>query len=252
MTRPAPQREDLLALRRAVDAETRIQLDALTQPAVAELVGDPGGRPTGHRAAAAGRRRGGQPALPHRAARRARPLRRHRRHPVGHRAARRRLGARLAARRHRRPARLSSPRPPGRCCGRPRCSASSSRVTDLTTVLGKTVADLVPALDEARASGVLTDAGGGIGLAFRHPLIREALYAELPAAVRSAWHRDAGHALAAAGAAPDRVARQLLRSIGEPGRRRARLSRRLVRAAGGSPVPQIVGASRHSWHDHRD
>jgi DNA-binding CsgD family transcriptional regulator len=79
------------------------------------------------------------------------------------------------------------------------------------------VADLVPALDEARASGVLTEAGGGVGLAFRHPLIREALYAELPTAVRSAWHRDAGHALATAGAAPDRVARQLLRSIGEPG-----------------------------------
>jgi DNA-binding CsgD family transcriptional regulator len=85
-------------------------------------------------------------------------------------------------------------------------------VTDLTTVLGKGVADLVPALDEARATGVLTDARGG--LAFRHPLIREALYAELPAAVRSAWHRDAGQALAAAGAPPDRVARQLLRAIG--------------------------------------
>jgi DNA-binding CsgD family transcriptional regulator len=32
--------------------------------------------------------------------------------------------------------------------------------------------------------------------------------------VRGAWHRDAGHALAAAGAAPDRVARQLLRALG--------------------------------------
>ena len=92
-------------------------------------------------------------------------------------------------------------------------------VPDLTTVLGKSVAEVVPALDEARASGVLTDASGGVGLAFRHPLIREALYAELPNAVRSAWHRDAGHALATAGAAPDRVARQLLRSIGEPGKR---------------------------------
>ncbi len=57
---------------------------------------------------------------------------------------------------------------------------------------------------------------GRRGLAFRHPLIREALYAEMPAAVRAAWHRDAGHALAAAGAAPDRVARQLLRAIAGP------------------------------------
>ncbi len=82
-------------------------------------------------------------------------------------------------------------------------------ITDLTTVLGQTVTDLVPALDEARATGVLIDSGDG--LAFRHPLIREALYAEMPASVRAAWHRDAGHALAAAGAAPERVARQLLR-----------------------------------------
>ena len=32
--------------------------------------------------------------------------------------------------------------------------------------------------------------------------------------MRGAWHRDAGHALASAGAAPDRVARQLLRALG--------------------------------------
>ena len=88
-------------------------------------------------------------------------------------------------------------------------------ITDLTAVLGRTVADLVPALDEARATGVLADFGSG--LAFRHPLIREALYAEMPASVRAAWHRDAGHALASAGAAPDRVARQLLRALGGPG-----------------------------------
>ena len=85
-------------------------------------------------------------------------------------------------------------------------------ISDLTAVLGRRVADLVPAFDEARATGVLTDSGSG--LAFRHPLIREALYAEMPASVRAAWHRDAGHALALAGAAPDRVARQLLRALG--------------------------------------
>ncbi len=89
-------------------------------------------------------------------------------------------------------------------------------LTDLTTVLGKSVADLVPALDEARASGVLTETVDGVGLAFRHPVIREALYAELPVAVRNAWHRDAGQALAAAGAAPDRVARQLIGAIARP------------------------------------
>ena len=83
-------------------------------------------------------------------------------------------------------------------------------VPDLAVVLGKGVADLVPAVDEARAAGVLAESGYGLG--FRHPLIRAALYEEMPAPVRAAWHRDAGRALAEAGASADRVARQLLRA----------------------------------------
>src|SRR6185437_1862787 len=55
------------------------------------------------------------------------------------------------------------------------------------------------------------------GLGFRHPLIRAALYEEMPAAVRAAWHRDAGRAMAEAGAPADQVARQLLRAVGGPG-----------------------------------
>jgi DNA-binding CsgD family transcriptional regulator len=91
-------------------------------------------------------------------------------------------------------------------------------VPDLAVVLDRGVADLVPALDEARAAGVLTESGTGLG--FRHPLIRTALYEEIPAPVRAAWHRDAGGALAEAGAPADRVARQLLRALGGPGGRR--------------------------------
>ena len=60
-------------------------------------------------------------------------------------------------------------------------------------------------------------AESGHGLGFRHPLIRAALYDDMPAPVRAAWHRDAGRALAAAGAPPDRVARQMLRAVGGPG-----------------------------------
>jgi len=88
-------------------------------------------------------------------------------------------------------------------------------VPDLAVVLDRGVADLVPAIDEARAAGVLTESGTGLG--FRHPLIRTALYEEIPVPVRAAWHRDAGRALAEAGAPPDRVARQLLRALGGPG-----------------------------------
>jgi DNA-binding NarL/FixJ family response regulator len=84
-------------------------------------------------------------------------------------------------------------------------------VSDLAVVLGRGVADLIPAVDEARAVGVLTESGRGLG--FRHQLIREALYDEMPAPVRAAWHRDAGRALAEAGAPADRVARQLLRAV---------------------------------------
>ena len=88
-------------------------------------------------------------------------------------------------------------------------------VPDLAVVLGRGVADLVPAVDEARAAGVLAESG--TGLRFRHPLIHAALYGEMPVAVRAAWHRDAGRALAEADAPADRVARQLLRALGGPG-----------------------------------
>ena len=84
-------------------------------------------------------------------------------------------------------------------------------VPDLAIVLGRSVADLIPAVDEACAAGVLAESGNGLG--FRHPLIRAALYDEMPAPVRAAWHRDVGRALAEAGAPPDRVARQMLRAV---------------------------------------
>ena len=85
-------------------------------------------------------------------------------------------------------------------------------VPDLATVLGRPVADLVPAVEEARAAGVLAESGSSLG--FRHPMIRGALYEEIPGPVRAAWHREAGRALAEADAPADRVARQLLAAIG--------------------------------------
>ena len=88
-------------------------------------------------------------------------------------------------------------------------------VPDLATVLGRGVADLIAAVDGARAAGVLAESG--TGLSFRHPLIRAALYDAMPAPVRAAWHRDAGRALAQAGAPADRVARQLLWAVNGPG-----------------------------------
>jgi len=214
LTRPVPQREDLFALRRAVDDEHRVQLGSLEQHAVAELVGTlAGGRPdTGLLRLAAGA--AGNPL-----------------YLTEMLAALARSGAITVT-----PAGTAQLADgavpdslPGAIADRLGFVSSPTRevlraaallgvefgITDLTAVLGQTVAALVPAFDEARTLGVLTDSGAG--LAFRHPLIREALYAEMPASVRAAWHRDAGHALASAGAAPDRVARQLLRALGGAG-----------------------------------
>ncbi|QTR01698.1 AAA family ATPase [Saccharothrix algeriensis] len=81
-------------------------------------------------------------------------------------------------------------------------------VADLAAVLGRRVVDLLPALQDATVAGVLED--GPAGLSFRHPLVRAALYDEVPAAARGAWHGEAARALADTGAGVDRVTRQLL------------------------------------------
>ncbi|MGM1061631.1 helix-turn-helix transcriptional regulator [Saccharothrix sp. Mg75] len=81
-------------------------------------------------------------------------------------------------------------------------------VADLAAVLGRRVVELLPALQEATVAGVLVD--GTAGLSFRHPLVRTALYDEVPEAARGAWHVEAARALADTGAGVDRVTRQLL------------------------------------------
>lgn len=81
-------------------------------------------------------------------------------------------------------------------------------VADLAAVLGVRVVQLLPALQEATVAGVLVD--GTAGLSFRHPLVRTALYDEVPEAARGAWHTEAARALADTGAGVDRVTRQLL------------------------------------------
>jgi DNA-binding CsgD family transcriptional regulator len=81
-------------------------------------------------------------------------------------------------------------------------------VADLAAVLGMRVVDLLPALQEATLAGVLVD--GTAGLSFRHPLVRTALYDEVPEAARGAWHVEAARSLVDTGAGVDRVTRQLL------------------------------------------
>ena len=89
---------------------------------------------------------------------------------------------------------------------------SSLSLTDLSTTTGRSVLELSSALAEAIRAHVLEDDGDG--LRFRHDLLREALYEDLPAGVRVALHREAGRRLAASGAPALRVAEQLVRGAG--------------------------------------
>ncbi len=86
-------------------------------------------------------------------------------------------------------------------------------VSELAVVSGTRLPDLVPVLDEAILAGVLLE--NGTEMAFRHPLIRQSLYDGMPAGVRAAWHRDAARALADNGASAERVARQLRPTVEE-------------------------------------
>jgi tetratricopeptide (TPR) repeat protein len=213
LMRPASRRGELLALRRAVDRETLIQLAGLDEAAVADLVAAlTGGRPD------AGLRRLADEAAGN-------PL--YVTELVG--ALMRSSGVAISGNGTATLTAASAPRSlPAAIADRLGFVAGPVRemlraaallgmdfaVPDLAVVLGRGVADLVPLVDEACAVGVLAESGPG--LRFRHPLIRAALYDDIPAPVRAAWHRDAARALAAADVPPDRVARQLLPAVVEP------------------------------------
>jgi DNA-binding CsgD family transcriptional regulator len=81
-------------------------------------------------------------------------------------------------------------------------------VTDLATLVERVPADLLADLSDAIAAGVVVEAGDR--LAFRHPLVRRALYRTIPATARAARHRRAARMLAEVGAPIERVAEQLL------------------------------------------
>ncbi|MFG2297883.1 ATP-binding protein [Streptomyces sp. NPDC048603] len=79
---------------------------------------------------------------------------------------------------------------------------------ELALVRGTPVGELLAGLEEPFAAELLD--GTGEGLRFRHPVVRQALYADVPGALRAALHQDAAGALARAGQPPARVAAQLL------------------------------------------
>lgn len=86
--------------------------------------------------------------------------------------------------------------------------------TDLATVSAGSLAGLSARLVEAVDAHVLEDEG--TDLRFRHDLIHEVVYRDIPASIRASLHREAAHRLADAGASPQAVAEHLLRSV-QPG-----------------------------------
>lgn len=81
---------------------------------------------------------------------------------------------------------------------------SAFPASDLAIVLGRRGSDLLPLLEEAVEAGLLT--GAGPEYSFRHDVVREAIYHDLPPALRRALHVEAGKALAASGSPARRVA----------------------------------------------
>jgi len=213
MMRPVPQRDDLLALRR-LPGVTRLRLSGLSGAAVADLVAAlAGGRPDEKLLVLADGAAGNPLYITELVA----ALARSSSVTITGTGAAELTGGSA-------PSSLAAaiadrvgflPRPAREALRAAAMLGVGFAVPDLALVLGQGMTDLVSALDEARAAGVLAESG--TGLRFRHPLIRTALYEEIPEPVRAAWHLDAGRALAGANAPADRVARQLLRAVGGAG-----------------------------------
>ena len=211
MMRPVPQREDLLALQRTVEEAARLPLTGLTEAEVADLVaalayGKPDaallrladgavGNPLYVTELVAALARGSRLTLTEAGGA-----------EVASGSAPASLSAAIADR-------LGFVAGPVREVLRVAALLGTDfAVADLAIVLGRSVTDLDRAVDEACTAGVLAETGQGLG--FRHPLIRAALYDQMGATVRAAWHREAGHALWSAGAPANQVARQMLRATG--------------------------------------
>jgi DNA-binding CsgD family transcriptional regulator/tetratricopeptide (TPR) repeat protein len=241
MMRPVPQRDDLLALRRAVGDAARLPLTGLGDAEVAELVAAlVGGTPDADLRRLAGGAAGNPLYVTELVAALARSssvtITNAGAAELTSASAPRSLSAAIADR-------LGFVSGPVRAVLRAAALLGVDfTVPDLAIVLGRAVADLIPAVDEAGAAGVLTESGNGLG--FRHPLIRAALYDEMPAPVRTAWHRDAGRAFAEAGAPADRVARQLLQAVGGPGDRSEPMDEWMLNWLGRTAEPLVGQAPR--------
>ena len=90
---------------------------------------------------------------------------------------------------------------------------SSFTLTELSVTMARPALDLSVVLAEGIAGRVLEEYGAVIR--FRHDLIRDAIYEDLPLSVRRGLHREAGQRLAQTGAPALQVAEHLARGAGQ-------------------------------------
>ena len=90
---------------------------------------------------------------------------------------------------------------------------SSFTVTELSVTMARPALELSVVLAEGIAGQVLEEYGAVIR--FRHDLIRDAIYEDLPLSVRRGLHREAGQRLAQTGAPALQVAEHLARGAGQ-------------------------------------
>lgn len=108
-------------------------------------------------------------------------------------------------------------------------------LADLASVTGRRATELVEELAEAFRAGLVADHRGV--LAFRHQLVRDAIYEDIPEAARVALHREAAGALVAAGAPLTQVASHIvLGAIPRMPRQAGRCASRPARPLRGPPA----------------
>ncbi len=108
-------------------------------------------------------------------------------------------------------------------------------VADVAAVARREPGEVVAELGEAFRARLLGEAGGDF--VFRHQLVHDAIYQEIPAPARRVMHRDAAGALASAGVGAQQVADHLVRGAARGDLQAVEWLRRAAReAVSGSPA----------------
>jgi DNA-binding CsgD family transcriptional regulator len=117
-------------------------------------------------------------------------------------------------------------------------------LVDLATISGRRASDLLADLNDAFEARLLAD--GKAVVEFRHQLVRDAIYEDMPRTVRTALHRQAARALEAAGAPVAQSAAQLILGATSGDMEAVSSLRRAARAVVGSAPGVAVNLLREA------